>query len=284
MSAPRAGGHVALVTGASRGVGRGIALGLGEAGWTVYLSSRGPDDPDSDLGRTAADVADRGGVGHPVICDHRDDREVESLVDRCVGEQGRLDLLVNNVWAGPPIDMTRPQRFWERPMSDWDTLVDVGLRAHVVAASAAARHMAPREAGLIVNVSSAGARAYLHSVLYGISKAGLDKMTHDMAFELAPFGVTVLSLWPGLVQTPALVASGIEAIAGVRVADGEPPELQGRVVAALAADPDVRTRSGTAVLTAEMASHYGLVDRPLANPRDQFGGPLHGTVTSAGRE
>ena len=275
-------GRVARVTGGSKGVGRGVAVGLGEAGWTVVVSGRDEDR----LAATVARVAAAGGRGFAVPCEHRDDEQVAALVHGVAEQHGRLDLLVNNVWAGPPINHQRPERFWERPLSDWDQLIGVGLRAHFVALRAAAPLMIEQRGGLVVNVSSVGTRAYLHSTLYGISKAGLDKMTHDAALELRPYGVTVLSLWPGLVRTEQLLARGVESIAGVPVADAETPELQGRVVAALAADPDVRRHTGGVVITAEAAQEYGIAEpggRAPISPRSMFGGgPVFPPLPPAG--
>jgi len=262
---------VALVTGGSKGVGQGIAVGLAEAGWTVVVSGRS----ESRLAATVARVRDAGGRGSSVVCHHESDDEVASLVGGVAREHGSLDLLVNNVWAGPRMNHVAPEPFWERPLSDWDSLIGLGLRAHFVAAHAAAPILVAQGRGLVVNVSSVGARAYLHSVLYGMSKAGLDKMTLDMARELRPHGVTVLSLWPGLVRTAQLLASGVESIAGVSVRDAETPELQGRVLAALAADPAVHERTGSAQITAELAREYGITEpdggQPVS-PRDMFGG------------
>lgn len=275
--------RIALVTGASRGVGRGIAMGFGEQGATVYVTGRGPITPDSPLAGTADQIRSAGGTAVAVECDHRDDDQVTALVDRVVAEQGRIDVLVNNVWAGPGLADHDP--FWERPLTDWDTLIGVGLRAHYVASVAACRHMVARGSGLVVNISSFGARGYLHSVLYGVSKAALDKMTNDMARELLPHGVTAVSLWPGLVRTESLLARGIVEVAGVPVAEGESPRFQGRIIAALARDPDVSRLSGQALISAEIAAHYGLTDEDGRRPRslrDLFGGgPLFPPVAPA---
>ncbi|GAA0958926.1 SDR family NAD(P)-dependent oxidoreductase [Actinocorallia libanotica] len=264
--------RVALVTGGSRGVGEGVAVGLGEAGWTVVVSGRNTER----LDRTVARVEEAGGRGQAVVCDHSDDLQVEVLVRRVEEEHGRLDLLVNNAWAGPSdMNHEQPEPFWERPLSDWDSLIGIGLRAHYVASRAAAPAMVARGSGLIVNVSSVGTRAYLHSALYGISKAGLDKMTHDTALELREHGVTVLSLWPGLIRTERLLASGRETVFGVSINDTETPELQGRVIAALAADPDVHRRTGQVVISAEAAVEYAIAEpgggTPVS-PRKMFGG------------
>ena len=267
MSAPR----VALVTGGSKGVGQGIAVGLAEAGWTVHVSGRDT----TRLATTVERVNAAGGVGHAHACEHTDDDAVRRLVDAVFADQGRLDLLVNNAWAGPRMNHVTPEKFWQRPLSDWDTLIGIGQRAHYVATHAVAPMMIEQGSGLIVNISSVGTRAYLHSTLYGISKAGLDKLTHDAALELREHGVSVLSLWPGLVQTEQLLASGVDNIAGVSVNDAETPELQGRVLAALAADPDVHRRTGSVVITAEEAAERGIVEpgggTPIS-PRAMFGG------------
>lgn len=160
--------HVAIVTGASRGIGRGAALGLGEAGWTVYLTGRTVSENDSDrpgtLPRTAREVTELGGEGVAVRCDHRQDVEVEAVFERVMREHGHLDLLVNNATAyttdvGPPED--RP--FWELPIDVWDQMHAVGLRSHYVASIYAARRMVEAGRGLIVNISSSGATAYTDS-------------------------------------------------------------------------------------------------------------------------
>ncbi|MEO6885243.1 MAG: SDR family NAD(P)-dependent oxidoreductase [Jatrophihabitantaceae bacterium] len=268
--------RVALVTGGSRGLGRGIAVALGAAGWTVYITGRGPIREGTGLAKTVSLVTDAGGAGIALTCDHRDDGDTERVFDEIAGNRGRLDLLVNNAWSGPP-DGYRgfSDPFWERPIDDWDALIGVGLRAHYVASVAACRLMVEQHSGLIVNISSFGTRAHLHSVLYGMSKAGLDKMTSDMAVELAGRDVTVLSLWPGLVRTPAILASGIDKIDGFPIADGESPEFIGRVIAALADDPDVHDRSGSTVISAEEAVHYGITEDDGRQPpshREAFGG------------
>ncbi len=284
MSAPSPGSNlrapgVALVTGASAGVGQGIAVGLAEAGWTVHLSARNVER----LHVTAARIAEQGGTAISHVCDHTDDAAVADLVAAVVeAEPGGLDLLINNVWAGPRMNHGRPEKFWERPLTDWDSLVTVGLRAHFVAAVAAVPAMVERGSGLIVNITSIGARAYLHSTLYGVAKAGLDKMTHDMAVELKGTGVSVVSLWPGLVKTDLLMSSGLTEIAGVSINDAETPELQGRVLAALAGDPRHPDHSGAALLSAELAAHYCVAEASggtLVSPRVMFGeGPLYRPV------
>ncbi|MGN0063365.1 MAG: SDR family NAD(P)-dependent oxidoreductase, partial [Nocardioides sp.] len=215
------------------------------------------------------------------LCDHADEAEVVGLVRAVEEAEGRIDLLVNNVWAGPQFNPFAPEKFWERPVDDWDTLITVGLRAHYVASHAAVPAMVERGDGLVVNITSVGARAHLHSTLYGMGKAALDKMTHDMAYELRGTGVSVLSLWPGLVRTKLLLASGLTEFEGVSINDTETPELQGRVLAAVAADPSTPQRSGTALLTAELCTEYGIFDEGATpvSPRTMFGvGPGHEPV------
>ncbi|MEZ0362650.1 SDR family NAD(P)-dependent oxidoreductase [Mycobacterium sp. pUA109] len=271
--------RVALVTGASRSVGKGIAVALGADGWTVYVTARGDVGVGGPLDATAAAVTERGGTGIAVRCDHRDDDQTAALFARIAADQGRLDLLVNNVWAAPKGFAGFTDPFWKRPLTDWDSLIGVGLRAHYVAAVHAAQLMVPRGSGLIVNISSFGTRGHLHSVLYGMSKAGLDKMAADMAVELAGTGVSALSLWPGLVKNEAMEALGLTEFQGFSLANAETPEFIGRVIVALANDPEVGARSGHTLITAETALDYGVTDVAGNQPdshRDLFGGgPLY---------
>lgn len=278
MSAP-----IALVTGASRSVGKGIALALGSAGWTVYVTARGEVGAGGPLDETAAAVSARGGRGIAVQCDHRDDAQIAALFTRIADEcDGRLDLLVNNVWAAPKGFAGFTEKFWQRPLSDWDSLIGVGLRAHYVASVHAAQLMVARGSGLIANISSFGTRGHLHSVLYGMSKAGLDKMAADMAAELTGTGVSAISLWPGLVKNEVMqgfIDRGLDNFQGFPLANAETPEFIGRVVAALASDPDIAARSGHTLITAETAPDYGITDLDGNQPdshRALFGGgPLY---------
>jgi NAD(P)-dependent dehydrogenase (short-subunit alcohol dehydrogenase family) len=266
------GEQVAVVTGASRGVGKGVALALGSHGWTVYVTSRGDGGPSDQLQEVAEEISERGGTGVAVACDHADDEQITSVFERVDAEQGRIDLLVNNVWTGPNFDR---KRFWERPLSDWDSLIGIGLRAHFVASVEAVKRMVERDAGLVVNISSFGTRSHLHSVLYGVSKAGLDKMAADMAVELAETNVSVLSLWLGLVQTERVLSAPGGTIAGFPVSEAETPEFEGRVIAALAADPDIGKRSGQTLISAEVAPEYGVAELDGRQPfshRPFFGG------------
>jgi len=279
--------RVAVVTGASRGLGKGIALELGAAGWTVYVTGRSSGTPTESLGgtieETAALVSERGGHGIPARCDHFHDAEVEAVFDE-VGEQhGHLDLLVNNAFLFVPSYFS-PAPFWERPLSEWG-MVDVGLRSHYVAAAFAARLMVPRRSGLIVHVSSFGGRFPAGPAAYAIGKAGLERLNKEVATQLEPFGVTSLSFWPGLIGTERTIANFTahpDVLGGAyTLADCESPEFSGRVINALASDPDVGRFNGKALVGAELASDvYHITDLDGSQPRSLRrifgGGPENG--------
>lgn len=267
--------RVALVTGGSRGVGRGVATALGAAGWTVYLTGRGGTDPDDPLGRVAADITAAGGRAHAVTCDHVDDDQVAEVFARIRTDESRLDLLVNNVWAAPRGFGGFSDTFWQRPNSDWDTLIEVGLRSHYVASVHAAQIMVPQGSGLLVNISSFGSRGHLHSVLYGMSKTALDKMSFDMGHELTGTGVTAISLWLGLIRTELLLSLGMDEFAGFSLERAEDPTFVGRVIDALAADPELGTHNGATLVSAELGAGYGLTNDNGSRPdshREAFGG------------
>jgi dehydrogenase/reductase SDR family protein 1 len=262
--------RIAVVTGASRGVGKGLALGLGEAGWTVYLTGRTVKDGDSERPGSVTSAADEvtrlGGRGIAVGCDHRDDAETEALFGRVANELGHLDLLVNSATTystdvGPPEDTT----FWEQPLSVWDDMVAVGLRSHFVATAAAARMMIPQAHGLIVNVSSLGAIRYTGNVAYNVVKAGVDMLTLATAEELRPHGIAVVSIWPRLTRTEGILAHPDQF---PNADQAWTPLFNGRIVAALGADPEIMARSGEAFDIATLADAYGVDDvdgrRPVA--------------------
>lgn len=253
---------IALVTGASRGVGKGIARGLGEAGATVYVTGRSlsPGVHPGTITETAAEVTALGGRGIAVACDHADDAAVAALFARLHGEHGALDVLVNNAFAVPEGRVVGP--FWELPIDQWDTMHTVGLRSHYVAAWHAAPAMVARKRGLIVNVSSFGAKIPFVNVAYGVGKAGVDRMTRDMARELAAHGVDVMSIWPGIVKTERHLAERL----GLDPATGESAQFSGRAVAALASDPKRATKSGQALVVAELAREYGFTDIDGSQP------------------
>ena len=257
--------RVVVVTGASRGVGKGIALALGATGATVYVTGRSTQERDSPLPGTVHATADeitaRGGKGVAVVCDHRDDGQVKALFDQVTRESGRLDILVNNVYAVPDT-LIEPGGFWQKPLSIWDDMIDVGLRSHYVASYYAAPMMIAQKAGLIAFTSSFGARVYTHAAAYGVGKAGTDKMAMDMGIELKPHNVACLSLWLGLVKTERtniVLEQSPEQYAAL--SDGiESPEYPGRVIDAVARDPDYMERSGRVWISAELGQAYGVKD------------------------
>lgn len=260
-------GRIALVTGASRGVGRGIALGLGEAGATVYVTGRtalegaGREGLAGSVRRTADEVSALGGHGIPIVCDHRDDAQVEALFDRIRSEQGRIDILVNNVWAGYEFmvegdEFTWGRPFWQQPLWRWDAMFSAGVRAHFTASRLAAPLMVEKQRGLIVSVSFWAAQKHMGNVLYGAAKAADDKLVADMAHELRPYHVAVVSLYPGLVRTEAVMA----AAQFFDLSNSESPQYVGRAVAGLAVDPHLMEKSGQVWVTAVLADEYGFTD------------------------
>ena len=281
-------GRVAVVTGASRGIGRGIALALGAQGATVYVTGRtvepGSHPLPGSVGETAEEVGRRGGRGIAVPVDHADDGQVDALFARVERDAGRLDLLVNNAFALPD-DLTAPAPFWEKPLSDW-RMIDVGVRSSYVAARHAARLMVPRRSGLIVATSGYTGVAYTYGVVFGTAKAAVDRMARDMAVELKPHSVASVSLWLGLTFTeraeralagdPAMVEqTATNPVAGSSV------EFPGRVIAALAADAHIMARTGGTYIAAELAREYGVTDIDGSVPpslREERGAPIYGPV------
>jgi dehydrogenase/reductase SDR family member 1 len=271
-------GRVAVVTGATRGIGKGIALELGSAGATVYLTGRTVTEgrlPGS-VQATAEEVSQLGGRGVGVVCDHSDDTAVAALFERISNDDGRLDVLVNNVYNSPAAARWLGKPFWEVPAKAWDETFVIGVRSHYVASTLAAPLLL-ESAGLIVNVSSPGSVRYMHNTVYGVGKAAVDRMTKDMAHELEGRGVSVVSIWPGIVNTELLqmIPAGPD---GRRVltlpgegeydlSGAETPRFPGRAVVALAADPKRERWSGQAVYVADLADHYGFTDVDGRVPR-----------------
>ena len=275
-------GKVAVVTGASRGVGKGIALALAEQGATVYVTGRtvaaGQDGLAGTIGETAAEVDARGGRGIAVQLDLADDAQIAALFARVAQEQGRLDLLVNNAIVIPP-ELTQPGGFWEKPLSNWE-MFDVGLRAAYVAAWHAARIMVPQKSGLIIGISGYVGVTYTYGPIFGTVKTGLDRMARDMAIELKEHGVASLSLWQGFTFTERAIEN-LKAVPGMaaqlRSSAGSSPEFPGRVIAVLAADPAIMARSGGTFINAELAQDYGLTDidgRTVPSNRAERGSPI----------
>ena len=249
--------RVAVVTGGTFGVGRGIASVLAEQGARVFVT-----------GRSAADGPPTAARITGIRCDHRVDDEVSAAFERVAREANRLDILVNNVWGGYERMMedgafTWGKPFWEQPVWRWDAMFSAGVRAHYFASQLAARTMVPQGSGLIVNISHWAAQKKIGNVAYGVSKAATDKMTADMAIELRPHGIAVVSLYPGMVRTEKVM----EAAAWLDLTNSESPEFIGRAVGALAADRDVIRHTGMVLVAARVAQEYGFTDIDGKAPR-----------------
>ena len=265
---------VALVTGASRGAGRGIALELGGAGATVYVTGRsvagGPttDSVPGTIDKTAQEVTNLGGRGIAVRCDHTVDADVESLFARIRDEHGRLDLLVNNVWGGYENSECRPLPlvpFWEQSVHQWDGMFAAGVRAHLTASRIAVPLMLPQRRGLIVSTTAnLDALPYLQNIFYDLSKNAIARLTWAMAQELREHGIAALAVAPGFMRTERVVeafrrAGAPDALDGPR-GPQETPAYLGRAIVALASDPLVMNRSGQVVEVGALAREYGFTD------------------------
>ena len=256
--------RIVVVTGASRGAGKGIAIALGATGATVYVTGRTRNEGDAPLPGTVQVTADAvtaaGGKGIPVHCDHRDDNSVRKLFEQVAIEQGRLDILVNNATSLHDA-LTQAGPFWEKPLALTE-LWEVGMRSHYNAAWYAAPLLLANGEGLIINTSSFGGRIYMHGPAYGAGKAAVDKMSHDMAVDFRPHNVAVISIWMGLLlteRTQRVFDAEPEKYADL-VATAETPQFTGRVIDALARDPKRMDKSGGVLIGAELGAEYGLTD------------------------
>lgn len=268
---------VAVVTGASRGAGAGIARALGSRGATVYVTARS-----EEVHRTAESVTEAGGRGIAVQVDHGDDEQVKALFDLIARDHGRVDILVNNA-AIIRDEMMGRTKFWEEPLNVIDTL-DVGVRSSYVATVYAAPLMLPQGRGLVAFTSSSGAAHYAFGPAYGVPKAAVDKMAADMAFDFRDAGIATTSIWMGSLLTDrvrAIVAAN-PAKLGHILDSAETPELTGHVIWALYHDADLMKLSGQTLIGAELAVGYGIRDDGGRQPpsyRDMF--DVHPSVQCA---
>ncbi len=259
-------GKVAVVTGASRGIGKGIAVALAREGATVYVTGRTVNEGDyylpGTVGQTAADCDAAGGNGVAVACDHAVDAQVAALFGRVRAEQGRLDILVNNAFLISD-DLIEPGGFWEKPLTNLE-MWEVGVRSNYIAAWHAAQIMVPQQSGLIVAISGFSATTYTYGVVFGTSKTAVGRMSRDMAIELKPYGVAALTLWQGLTMTERardnIAKMADKMTISITSMVGSSVEYPGRVIAALATDPDIMKRSGGEFVTAELALEFGITD------------------------
>ena len=264
----RLNGTIAVVTGASRGIGKGIAIALGELGATVYVTGRTTGEGERTIDTAAALVTEAGGQGRAIRCDHGDDADIERLFQTVGEDTDHIDILVNNVYKIPD-PPAWGGGFWDHPIQIWDDQVGIGLRAHYVASWHAAQLLfrSPARAErktTILNVSSPGGQSYHFSSSYGAGKAGLDRLTADMAVELAPQEVNALVLYPGAVATEFIV----DAAAGrdMDLSAMQTPTFVGRAAAALLCADDLAERSGTIQWVEDLAEEFGIVDEQGNRP------------------
>jgi len=263
---------VAIVTGASRGAGRGIAIALGSHGCTVYVTGRTMKLGEHNLGGTVVETANAvtaaGGNGIAVKCDSADDEQVKALFEQVMAEHGRIDILVNNA-AAVYDELTMPGNFWEKPLKLGD-IIDVGVRSGFVASWLAAPIMVKQNSGLIIFTSAPGAVHYTFGAAYGAHKAGMDKMAHDMDidFKHAGANVAVASIWMGAVLTERLqmVIDSDKEMFGGLAAISETPEFTGHIIWAMLGDAKLAMKSGKTLIGAELAVEYGIKEKDGRQP------------------
>lgn len=243
---------IALVTGGTRNVGKGIALALGEAGATVYVTGRSITDKD------VKGIASAGGKGIAVVCNHENDKEVKKVFDHIREKESRLDILVNNAWGGYNRLRNRKKYkgfkwkevFWKQPLDLWDEMIKVGVRSNLVASVYASELMLKQKQGLIVNISFYASSKYYGNVIYGIAKAAVDKMSMDMAVELKPHNIACVSLYPGYIDDNKKMPNPKK----------ETSQFAGRAIVALASDENIMLKTGKILVAAQLAKDYGFKD------------------------
>lgn len=274
-----------VVTGATRGLGRGIARAFASCGAVVGVTGRDA----SALADVCTEIEARGGTALALECDHRDEGAVAAAFARVRDEMGHLDILVNNAAAVYGQDLIAPGPFWEKPLR-LSEMIDVGLRSSYVAAWHAAPMMAAAGKGLIASISFYGAVTYFHGPAYGAAKAGTDKMTADMAADLAPYDVAAVSIWPGFILTDAVRAMPPEMIPDdlrAMLPTWETPEFTGMVIDALYRDPELMALSGQALIGAELGIRYGIADNDGKQPisyRASMGAPRMPNSAATGEQ
>jgi NAD(P)-dependent dehydrogenase (short-subunit alcohol dehydrogenase family) len=277
-------GKVAVVTGASRGIGKGIAVALAAEGATVYVTGRtvipGSYSLPGTVGETAQLCNERGGKGVAVQVDHGNDEQVAALFEQVAKDEKRLDILVNNALTLPE-DLAVAKGFWEKPLANLE-MFDVGLRSNFVAAWHAAQIMVPQKSGLIAAISGYVGVTYTYGVIFGTVKSAVDRMARDMAIELKPHNVTSLSMWQNLTFTERAervlrLNPEMKNVVTTDPAIGCTPEYAGRVIAALVKDPELIKRTGGTYITAELAGSYGVTDidgKVIPSLREKRGSPI----------
>jgi len=267
-------GKVALVTGASRGIGKAIALCLGEAGATVYITGRTIEEGQSNsclsgtIHQTVAEVTELGGECIAIQCDHQIDSEVEAVFKRIKNESKKLNILVNNVWGGyqhftDGTEFWNETGFWTLPTSRWDSMFQSGVRAHYISSVFAAPLLMQQDNALIINLSFFAAQRNDLGVAYSVAKAASDRMVACMAEELRKYNVAAISLYPGVVRTES-VMKGAEHL---DLSNSESPLFIGRSVVALATDSNIMEKTGAVHIAAELAEEYGFTDIDGSQPR-----------------
>lgn len=271
---------IIVVTGASRGVGKGTALGLATEGTKIYVSGRSKVECETTLlpgtlQQTVDEARERRADARPIYCDHSDDSQIERMFEQIMDEEGRIDLLVNNVYQVPD-DLLDWKPFWERPVEEhWQAMIHIGLRAHYVASKITAKHMVKRKSGAIVTIASPASNVYIHSVIYGMGKAAKDKMTQDMAKELREHNVAAFGLWPGIVKSerlqPAIDADLLPPEYEALRAGMESPEFTGRILRAILEQDKTMQLSGKSWWNSQLGVELGVTDVDGSQPESYAG-------------